>query len=88
MATQGETKVAGDSKRSSVLDHNVSHDEAVGDVNSEAGPPTKSIALPGDTARVLDHEAERKLCWKFDIRILPVLAVMCKHPNLPEITFF
>jgi hypothetical protein len=32
----------------------------------------------GDTARVIDHQAERKLCRKFDVRILPVLAVMCK----------
>ncbi|KFA56431.1 hypothetical protein S40293_05025 [Stachybotrys chartarum IBT 40293] len=30
----------------------------------------------GNTARVLDHAAERKLCAKFDWRILPVLAVM------------
>ncbi len=33
---------------------------------------------PDDTARVLDHAAERRLCRKFDIRILPVLAVMCE----------
>lgn len=32
----------------------------------------------GETARVVDHVAERKLCRKFDIRLLPVLAVMCK----------
>lgn len=82
MATQADTKTTGDSKRSSVLGNHVSHDEATGDVNSEAGPPTKIIDLPGDTARVLDHEAERKLCFKFDIRILPILAVMCKLPNL------
>lgn len=36
-----------------------------------------------ETARVVDHEAERKLCFKFDIRILPVLAVMCRQPILP-----
>lgn len=30
------------------------------------------------TARVVDHAAERSLAFKFDIRILPVLAVMCK----------
>ncbi|KAK5995338.1 putative transporter [Cladobotryum mycophilum] len=28
------------------------------------------------TARVVDHPAERSLCFKFDIRILPVLAFM------------
>ena len=32
---------------------------------------------PDDTARVLDHVAESKLALKFDVRILPVLAVMC-----------
>ncbi|KAL6870355.1 major facilitator superfamily domain-containing protein [Trichoderma novae-zelandiae] len=29
-----------------------------------------------ETARVVDHPAERALCFKFDIRILPVLAIM------------
>ncbi|KAH6606147.1 hypothetical protein Trco_005300 [Trichoderma cornu-damae] len=29
-----------------------------------------------ETARVTDHPAERALCFKFDIRILPVLAIM------------
>jgi len=31
-----------------------------------------------ETARVVDSIAERQLCRKFDFRILPVLAVMCK----------
>jgi hypothetical protein len=30
-----------------------------------------------ETARVLDHEAERALCRKFDFRLLPILAFMC-----------
>lgn len=30
------------------------------------------------TAQVIDHAAEKSLCWKFDIRLMPVLAVMCK----------
>lgn len=34
--------------------------------------------LYDDSTAVVDHAAERSLCWKFDIRILPVLAVMCK----------
>ncbi|KAG6000681.1 hypothetical protein E4U54_001335 [Claviceps lovelessii] len=29
-----------------------------------------------DSPRVLDPAAERRLCWKFDVRLLPVLAVM------------
>jgi hypothetical protein len=31
-----------------------------------------------ETARVVDHKAERALCRKFDYRLLPVLALMCK----------
>ena len=30
-----------------------------------------------ETARVLDHKAERALCFKLDIRLMPVLAIMC-----------
>lgn len=36
------------------------------------------------SARVLDHPAERSLCFKFDIRILPVLAIMCEWVNLED----
>lgn len=39
--------------------------------NRQAGAVT-------ETARVVDRAAERSLCFKFDVRILPVLAVMCK----------
>ena len=31
-----------------------------------------------ETARVLDHVAERRLCRKFDVRLMPVLAIMCR----------
>jgi hypothetical protein len=31
-----------------------------------------------DTARVVDHIAERQLCRKFDMRLMPVLAIMCE----------
>lgn len=30
-----------------------------------------------ETTRVVDHKAERRLCRRFDMRILPILAVMC-----------
>ncbi len=43
----------------------------------ESGPKDGMMA---ETARVLDPVAERKLAFKFDIRLLPVLAVMCRHP--------
>lgn len=65
-----------------------------GDAGLEAGPlPKKDIEVAddaessangeggvvADTARVQDHEAEVRLCRKFDLRLLPVLAVMCKY---------
>lgn len=31
-----------------------------------------------ETARVVDHIAERQLCRKFDVRLMPVLAIMCE----------
>lgn len=31
-----------------------------------------------ETARVVDRIAERQLCRKFDVRLMPVLAIMCK----------
>ena len=38
-----------------------------------------------DTARVVDHIAERALCRKFDVRLMPVLAIMCKsNRRLPD----
>lgn len=30
-----------------------------------------------EVTRVVDHKAERRLCRRFDIRLLPILAVMC-----------
>ena len=50
--------------------------------DSNTGSSNSALGLINhDTARVLDHRAERALCRKFDIRLLPVLAMMCKqHP--------
>lgn len=50
-------------------------DVDVADVESSANGEGVVVA---DTARVQDHQAEMNLCRKFDMRILPVLAVMCK----------
>lgn len=35
-----------------------------------------------ETARVLDKKAERSLAFKFDIRLMPVLAIMCMYLSL------
>lgn len=31
-----------------------------------------------EVTRVVDHKAERRLCRRFDIRLLPILAIMCR----------
>jgi hypothetical protein len=42
--------------------------------------PTKmdsnTVAINDETAHIVDKDAERKLCRKFDFRLLPVLAIM------------
>ena len=46
--------------------------------------PMKFGSVPGimdDVTRVVDHKAERRLCRKFDYRLLPILAVMCKSTS-------
>lgn len=49
-------------------------DPVVADSDIRKGP----AGVVEGVARVVDHVAERKLCWKFDIRLMPVLAIMCK----------
>lgn len=48
----------------------------------ESGDNLKNYgSAPGvveDVVRVVDHKAERALCRRFDLRLLPVLAVMCE----------
>lgn len=46
-------------------------------VDAETSSNGDGAVVVAETARVLDHQAEMKLCRKFDVRILPVLAVMC-----------
>lgn len=44
--------------------------------SSDSPLPEEIEAEEGEAAQVIDHRAERVLCWKFDSRILPVLAFM------------
>lgn len=37
----------------------------------------ENLKVEEETARVVDHVAERRLCRKFDVRLMPVLAIMC-----------
>lgn len=39
--------------------------------------PVQSNEPPAESARIVDHIAERQLCRKFDVRLMPVLAIMC-----------
>jgi hypothetical protein len=43
---------------------------------SEGEIPDIEHVLAEESPRVIDHKAERALVWKFDLRLLPVLAVM------------
>lgn len=40
--------------------------------------PTEYENENDDSPRITDHKAERSICFKLDIRLLPVLAIMCK----------
>ena len=52
----------------------------------EEGSIDKSDALATDDAQglLIDHHAERRLVWKFDTRILPVLAIMYLFNSLDK----
>lgn len=64
-----------DQKQSPVgMDPHLSHDEG----------ETCAAINNDETAHVTDHDAERKLCFKFDVRLLPVLAVMCAYTKPPS----
>ena len=39
---------------------------------------TSAPGVIDEVTRVIDHKAERRLCRKFDFRLLPILAIMCK----------
>lgn len=39
--------------------------------------PTTAPGVVEDVVQVVDHRAERALCRKFDVRLLPILALMC-----------
>jgi hypothetical protein len=53
-------------------------DAEQGDLRDGPGAVDTEKGEVAETARVIDHAAERRLCRKFDLRILPVLAIMCK----------
>lgn len=42
---------------------------------------SRDSSAPGvveDVVQVVDHQAERALCRRFDLRLLPILALMCE----------
>ena len=46
------------------------------DVETSRDP---SVGVIEGVVRVVDHQAERALCRKFDFRLLPLLAFMCRE---------
>lgn len=50
------------------------------DSNSNRSADEQAAGVAEGTVHVIDHIAEKKLCWKFDIRLMPVLALMCNPP--------
>ena len=46
------------------------------DVETNRDP---SMGVIEGVVRVVDHQAERALCRKFDFRLLPILAFMCRE---------
>lgn len=52
------------------------------DVETSRDP---SVGVGEGVVRVVDHQAERALCRKFDFRLLPLLAFMCRE--IPSVCF-
>ena len=49
-------------------------------ITDDASQLNRCASAPGvidDVVQVIDHQAERRLCRRFDLRLLPVLALMC-----------
>lgn len=75
MAQQADCK---GSPSLTAVDRRVSADR---DSSPDEDPNKADRYAPGvveSVARVVDHKAERKLCWRFDLRLMPVLAIMCE----------
>ena len=47
--------------------------------NAHIDDTVAEAPVEAETARVVDKAAERKLCLKFDLRLMPVLAIMCRN---------
>ena len=52
--------------------------------NSKEIEETTGFALDGDSAVLISPNAERSIVWKFDLRILPVLATMYLFNSLDK----
>lgn len=55
--------------------------DSVHDDINKLGAYGSAPGVVEDVVQVVDHKAERALCLRFDLRLLPVLAVMCKSPD-------
>lgn len=55
-----------------------SPDVAVEESKLENGQDAVQEGAYAYASMAIDHKAERRLCLKFDLHILPVLAIMCE----------
>lgn len=65
---------ARDVKDASAYDHEAPQRERE---PSEGGTEVKGEVYEADTAHIIDKKGERRLCRKLDVRLMPVLAIMC-----------
>lgn len=52
--------------------------KAVDDDPSNLQGYASAPGIIDEVTRVVDHKAERRLCRRFDFRLLPILAIMCR----------
>jgi hypothetical protein len=63
--------------------HTSHHDANMIEIDKATGQQVV-VADHGEVVTTIDPKAERRLVWKFDLRILPVLAVMYLFNSLDK----
>lgn len=65
----------------------VDRDSDSGHISIDAKNGQETIISNGEVLTTIDPAAERRLVWKFDLRILPVLAVMVRQEIVNSRTY-
>lgn len=58
------------------MDDNLKKDLSLSDTERGADGKQATVTEDGEVLTAIDAKAESRLVWKFDLRILPVLAIM------------